>query len=151
MTYILLVTAGIFIDQFTKYIALLEIRTRGQIEIIKGVFSFIYTENTGMAFSMFSKRTDILVIATAVFMVLLLILLVRNAKSDAFLSKLALCMMLTGGMSNLIDRMLRGYVIDFISFDLINFPVFNFADILITLGALLFAFAIVIKDEDLKL
>lgn len=150
MTYILLVIAGILIDQFTKYIALLEVRTRVQIDIIKGVFSLCYTENTGMAFSMLSDRTDVLIMVTCVFMAVLLIILLRNLKRDCVLSKLSLCMMLTGGLSNMIDRVFRGYVIDFLSFDLINFPVFNFADILITLGALLFVIAVMFTDEDFR-
>ena len=103
-----------------------------------------------MAFSMLSDRTDVLIMVTCVFMAVLLIILLRNLKRDCVLSKLSLCMMLTGGLSNMIDRVFRGYVIDFLSFDLINFPVFNFADILITLGALLFVIAVMFTDEDFR-
>lgn len=149
MTYILLILAGILTDQFTKYIAALELRAKVQMDLIPGVFSFYYTENTGMAFSMFSDRTMILAMVTVVFMIVLMILLVRNLKRDCVFSKIAMCMMLTGGLSNMIDRIFRGYVIDFLSFDLINFPVFNFADILITIGALLFVFAVIFMDEDI--
>lgn len=151
MTYLLLIIAGIFIDQFTKYIALLEIRTKMQIPIIPGVFSLYYTENTGMAFSAFSNHTEILVAVTAVSMALLLIILLRNLKNDAFVGKLSICMMLTGGLSNAFDRIVRGYVIDFLYIDLINFPVFNFADILITVGAALFVVSVLFFDEDLRL
>ncbi|MBR2180954.1 MAG: signal peptidase II, partial [Oscillospiraceae bacterium] len=84
---------------------------------------------------------------TAVIMLVLLVLLIRNGKKN-MLFLWAGSLILSGGIGNLIDRILRGKVVDMFDFELINFPVFNVADICVTVGAVLFfIYAIFFYDK----
>ena len=78
--------------------------------------------------------SNILVLALAIYF------LVKQFEKMNLPTKIVLCMILGGGISNLIDRIFRGYVIDFIKVEFIKFPVFNIADILVVLGWIIFVF-----------
>ena len=131
--YIAAAVLIVAVDQITKVIAG-NVFKEDSVSVIKNVFYFVYTENTGAAFSMFSGKKWLLIGFVSIVMAVMLYLLI----SDRIKNKLfeaGLWMAVAGGIGNLIDRILKGYVVDFIYFSPINFPVFNVADIFITVGA----------------
>ncbi|MBQ2848781.1 MAG: signal peptidase II [Clostridia bacterium] len=129
-----IVAALTVIDRLTKYAAVMTVKVDGPKEFLFGLFQFSYVENTGAAFSMFSDKTEILSVLTAVLIVAALVVLVRKMLKSKILNA-ALILVISGGIGNLIDRIAYGYVIDFIEPLFIQFAVFNFADCCITVGA----------------
>ena len=122
------------IDRLTKHIAVLTVKVDGPKEILFGLFQFRYVENTGAAFSSFSDNTEILTVVTLIIILFCLALLLSNKLKPLFI-KICLLLVTAGGIGNVIDRILYGYVIDFIEPLFIDFAVFNFADCCITVGA----------------
>lgn len=121
------------IDQITKYIVDLYLKPIGTADFIPGL-RFNYLENTGAAFGSLTGSTVILSILTALVLVVLLIVLGKKLLNSKILHW-AVVLITAGGIGNLIDRVFKGYVTDFLEFTFIKFPVFNFADCLITVGA----------------
>lgn len=144
---ILLITA---FDQFTKFLAVTYLKGSEPFEFIRGVVRFTYSENTGMAFSMFSGARRVFVALTVVVCVGILWYLFSNRCRSLWLYW-SLGVVCAGGLGNLIDRVLYGYVVDFIEPVFINFAIFNIADCAVTLGAVsLIAYLIcdLFKKED---
>ncbi len=113
---------------------------------IKGLFSFIYVRNEGAAFSIMSGRLGLLSIISVAFCVAAVGYWIwKKPTNKLFCSALAL--MIAGAAGNAVDRIMYGYVVDFISTDFINFPVFNIADIAITVGAALLIVYACISDR----
>ncbi len=120
----------------------------GKIEIISGVFNLRFVENTGAAFSILQGRTLVLTVVPVIACVAIAyMLLTKKIKSKT--GSWGLSLILAGACGNLIDRVLYGAVVDMFDFSLINFPVFNVADIAVTLGAILF-FVYIIFFYDTK-
>lgn len=124
------------IDQLTKYIAVNTVKINGPEEFLFGLFQFRYAENTGAAFSSFSDNTVILTVATVIILAGCLILLMSK-KIKSMFTNICLMLIIAGGLGNVIDRIMHGYVVDFIEPLFIDFAVFNFADCCITVGAIL--------------
>ena len=112
----------------------------GDIAVIDKVLYFRYTENTGVAFSMFSDNRWVLVGITSVMLIVALAFFLSGKIKDK-LELFALSLIIAGGVGNLIDRLSIGYVIDFIDVRIINFAIFNVADMCITIGAILVCIA----------
>jgi len=131
---IIFVLAGIlaFVDQITKIVAFEEFQT--PLPIIKSFFRLSYAENTGIAFSI-PIPYMILIIVNVLLLILIIFFTVKELKTEKSLTKISIALLLGGGIGNLIDRLFRGYVIDFIS--IWKYPSFNFADIYVTLGVIL--------------
>lgn len=107
------------------------------VPVIKGVLSFCFVENNGAGFSILAGNTLFLIVFTALAMALVVYLLV-SGKFRSPLSDWGFCLILSGGLGNFIDRVSRGgLVVDFIKTDFMDFPVFNVADICVTIGAAL--------------
>jgi signal peptidase II len=124
------------------------------VVVIKGVFSFHSAYNRGVAFSLFSGSGTILIVVTAFFALLGIIAYFwfRNKKKNEpliWFLDVAAGLFAAGAFGNLIDRIFLGYVRDFIRTDFMNFPIFNFADICINIGAILVViyFIFIYKDE----
>lgn len=130
---ILLLTA---VDRLTKYLAVSTVKVQGPKPFLFGLFQFRYVENTGAAFSSFSKNTMLLTVVTIVILAAGLVLLMLHKFRSKFINVCAV-LVLAGGLGNAIDRLLYGYVVDFIEPLFMNFAVFNFADCCITVGAIL--------------
>lgn len=134
-------TIGMFfmlLDQLIKLIVMKNMTIAQEIKIIPKFFSIYYIENTGAAFSILGNKTILLIIIS----ILCLILLKRyinSLKEVTLLKIISLGIMLGGIFGNLFDRILYNAVIDYLSFNIFSysFPVFNLADIGITVGALL--------------
>ena len=135
----------IAIDQIVKNWAE-EVLTKGEIAVIEDVLYFKYAENTGVAFSMFSDNRWMLIGITSVMLVVVLAFFLSGKVTDK-LEQFSLALMLAGGVGNLIDRISLGYVIDFIDVRIINFAIFNIADICICVGAFLLCVAVYISDK----
>ncbi len=138
MTIIILSIIFLIVDQITKILVVNSLVPGENIEIIKNIFSIIYTNNTGAAFSiLLGKRIFLIVVAVLIIGVLLYY--IKRNKIEKKIDIIALSFVIGGSLGNLIDRIVRGYVIDFISIKLgnYNFPIFNVADILIVIGVFL--------------
>lgn len=106
------------------------------IDVINGFFSFNSSHNTGAAFSIFSGNVWLLIAFTIVFLIIMTVYDIKF-KSNSKLYMLSISFIFGGALGNLFDRIFLGYVRDFISFDFINFPIFNVADIFLTIGTIL--------------
>lgn len=138
MTIIILSIIFLIIDQITKILVVNSLVPGENIEIIKNIFGIIYTNNTGAAFSiLLGKRIFLIVVAVLIIGVLLYY--IKRNKIEKKIDIIALSFIIGGSLGNLIDRIIRGYVIDFISIKIgnYNFPIFNVADALIVVGVIL--------------
>jgi signal peptidase II len=109
-----------------------------------GLVSFVLVHNTGGAWGIFSGNTFALGLVALVFCAFVLVYLFVLARDSSALSTVALGMIFAGGIGNMIDRFLLGYVVDFLNFTFIDFPVFNVADIGVTCGVVLFLLSIIL-------
>lgn len=130
------------VDQFTKWLVLKYVEPFGSLSILKigekEWINFSYCENTGMSFSLFKGNAIMLIIFPCIIIAFAeWYIFTGHIKTRTQLYTLAIAM--GGGIGNLLDRFIRGYVIDFIDFKIINFAVFNFADICIVCGGIIFA------------
>ena len=128
----------IMLDQISKLIMIDK-----NINILPQVLSFSYTQNTGVAFGLISNNIIFVIIFNIVILGIIIKFLKENNESIDYTVLVSLILILSGGIGNLIDRILKGYVVDFIKFDFINFPIFNVADISITLGIFILVIIIV--------
>ena len=129
----------IAVDRVTKNWAV-EALADGDIAVIDKVLYFRYTENTGVAFSMFSDNRWVLVGVTSVMLIVALAFFLSGKIKDKA-ELFALSLIIAGGVGNIIDRLSLGYVIDFIDVRIIHFAIFNVADMCITVGAFLVCIA----------
>lgn len=138
MSAILAIICGILVvvlDQLTKYLVTVYMEKGEFIEVIPSLINFRYIHNEGAAFGSFEGKTWFLIVVTCIIMVICVVMLVRKT-FDSKLMFWALCLVLGGGVGNLIDRIFRGgNVVDFLEFGFIEFPVFNVADIAVCIGA----------------
>ncbi len=133
----------IILDQATKWmVRSVEIFREG-VNIIDGFFQLKYVENHGAAFSSLWGERYLLLCIGIVVLVILFAYIYKERKRLSSLNVLALTMIITGGIGNMIDRFLFGYVTDMFSFSFFS-PVFNVADISITLGAGLYILSILV-------
>lgn len=138
-------------DQVTKYFAVLRLKGQKPFVLIKGVFEFSYLENRGAAFGILQGRTWLIIILVTVVMLGIFWLYVKMPEDKRYRPlRMLMVMAAAGAVGNLIDRVRLGFVIDFLYFKLINFPVFNVADCYVTVAAaLLFVLLLFYyKEED---
>lgn len=135
---VFVILALVGIDQLTKWLAVSYLQD-GPAVLWDGVFELRYVENDGVAWGMFGGEAFrwVLVAVTGVLMVGLLTLLMMRKYRRGLFSSVALILIVAGGVGNLIDRIVNGYVVDFLYFRLIDFPVFNVADCFVVVGALM--------------
>lgn len=119
----------ILLDQLTKILLL-----NKNITIIPGFINFTYTENTGAAFGIGSNNIIMVILVNIIILGFVIKFLKDNNERINLFISIPLIAILSGGISNLTDRICRGFVIDFIDVNLFNFPNFNIADISIVLG-----------------
>lgn len=145
--------AAIGLDQRTKLLAVDHLRDKPAMVLWDGVFELLYIENRGAAFGMLQGKLlfflliAVVVLAGAVFAV------VRMPATRKYLPLHLIAMFLSAGaVGNMIDRFTRGYVVDFFYFKLIDFPVFNVADIYVTVSMFVFIllFLFYYKEEDIS-
>ncbi len=135
--YSVIAIIGITVDQIVKAWAYNELRPVGSIPLIEGVFHFTYRENTGAAFSFLEGNNVFFIILTSCVILLLLFLIISGRITNRF-AEYCVLFIAMGGLGNLIDRFNYEFVVDMFDFTLINFAVFNVADIFVTCGSILF-------------
>ena len=149
---LLIAALGLVLDQFTKRLAVLHLKDQPAIPLIDGVLELRYLENRGAAFGMLQNQKVFFVVMTSLIMILCLYALWKmpGEKKYRVLHVMGGFLM-AGALGNLIDRVRLDYVVDFIYFKLIDFPIFNVADIYVTvicgLGIFLMFFG-KYQDED---
>ena len=142
---ICIVLALILIDQATKIYAISNLK-ENVLEVIPNILTFKYVENTGGAFGIGQNGTMTFIIANIVVLGLIIRFIIIQIERVNIKIMLILSLVLAGGFSNLIDRLFRGYVVDFINlFPNAKFPIFNIADIFIIIGWILLAFIFAIN------
>lgn len=141
----------IFLDQGTKALAVRYLADTDGINLIPGVLCLQYLENRGMAFGLFQNKQIFFYIMTVVIVPVIVWIYCRLPRRKHYLPLHILsAVILAGALGNFIDRVRLKYVIDFIYFELIDFPIFNVADIFVTVGmaVLLILIFFVYKEED---
>lgn len=149
---LIIIAALIAADQVIKLVVLEHLAPVGSITLIEKFLSLTYVENTGAAFGSFSAHTTLLSVFTALVLIVGLIYLL-SGKVNSKIAYACLTVIIAGGISNLLDRIFRGFVVDYIEPLFVNFAVFNFADILVTCGAGVLIFYLIydmIKGSDSK-
>lgn len=143
----------VFIDQISKYFVDHNMKLYDSIPVLEDVFEIYYIQNPGAAWGMFENKQIFLYISTVIVLIISCVVYVRCVKTNQFKDiRILLVLILSGAVGNFIDRLRFQYVIDFLYFKLIDFPVFNIADCYVTVG---FFFMLILllfkyKEEDLE-
>ena len=138
----------VFLDQYTKYLAMTYLRPKGAIDLIPGVLELRYLENRGAAFGILQNRQWVFVIFAIACIIFCAWTGFRLAVSNRHAAlRICLAALCAGAAGNLIDRVARGYVIDFIYFSLIHFPVFNLADVCVSLSTIALVILVLFFDK----
>ncbi len=133
------------VDRLIKNWAAASLKPVGSIDLIPDVLSLHYHENFGAAFGILQQKRFFLVVVTAaVLLILAGAILLKKVRGPLLLTSLGL--IIAGGAGNLVDRVRLGYVIDYIYFEPINFPIFNFADCCVVCGTVLLAVYLLFID-----
>ena len=144
---IVLVIVLLGIDLLLKYLVSTYLTT---VNIIDNFFSLTYVLNDGAAFSLFASRTYLLILIALICLFFILYEL-KNNLDDRVLS-IGYSLVLAGLLGNFLDRLMDGYIIDYLSFKIFtyNFPIFNFADILIVVGIIIIIIKEILKERGKK-
>jgi signal peptidase II len=129
---------SVILDQLTKAIVVSQMALYEEVPFLPGLIRFYHTRNTGAAFSMFSDNRWVFMVFSVIAMMIMTYLLV-NFHGRHWLLSVSLAAVLGGGIGNMIDRVLSGYVVDFLDFQFMKFAVFNVADIFVTCGSVALA------------
>ena len=148
---ILLMLVLVAADQIAKRLAYVYLKKQPSISLIPGVLElhYLYPENRGIAFGMFQGGVLFFAIISILFLGVIVYAWIRIPKERFYLPLLMIAAVLSSGaLGNFIDRFFRGYVIDFIYFSLINFPVFNLSDIYVVVSGILLILFVCTKYRD---
>ena len=144
MMYIIIIILGLLLDRLSKGYAI-----NNFIENpIEGPFvNFTYLENRGAAFGILQDKRILFVILTIAIVLYLLYYFITNLKSNPLVLNIAFSLIISGALGNFYDRLFQGYVVDFLEFAFVDFPVFNIADIFVTVGCGLLIIYILFHGE----
>lgn len=146
-----LTVALVIVDQLTKYMAVERLKDQPAISLIDGVLSLQYLENKGAAFGLLQDQKYFFVVVAVIFLSVIACVLAKvptDRKYDRL--NILLAVIAAGALGNLIDRLRLDYVVDFIYIVLIDFPIFNVADMYVTFSAAILVIQVlfVYQDED---
>ncbi len=134
--WISLALLAVVLDQVTKILAVKYLMPVNTVPIIKSVLHLTYLENTGAAFGSL-KNSRWVFLAVSTFAIIALVFYMFRFKPKNRVLSAGLAFIIGGGIGNMIDRIAKGYVVDFVDFRLVNFAVFNVADSFVCVGAAL--------------
>lgn len=140
----------IALDQITKWIALTKLKPIETITVIQNFLDFTFVENRGAAFGILSGQRSFFIILTLIVSCVIVYIFYKTPINKEYNKmRVSLVLIFAGAIGNLIDRMIRGYVVDFFEFKFISWPVFNMADIYVVIGTiyLIWLLIFVIKEE----
>ncbi|MBE7013289.1 MAG: signal peptidase II [Ruminococcaceae bacterium] len=135
------VAALIIADQLTKWLTIRFLKPVGSVELIPHILSLTYVENRGAAFGIMQNARWFFIAATTVVLVALVVYAIKT-KPDSKLFKVSATLIGAGAVGNLVDRVARGFVVDMIQVNFVDFPVFNVADCCVVVGGILFCWYI---------
>lgn len=144
MIYILIIIAGIVLDRITKIYAVKHFISNPHSG---SLINLTYLENRGAAFGILQDKRILFVILTIAIVLYLLYYFITNLKSNPLILNIAFSLIISGALGNFYDRLFQGYVVDFIEFAFVDFPVFNIADIFVTVGCGLLIIYILFHGE----
>lgn len=153
MIYFIITVLLTAADQITKHLAVSYLTDIGSIPLVQNVFHLTYVENRGIAFGLFSGGRIIFIAVSIILLAALTVIMYKTPKIQRTVwQKAGTALIFAGAIGNIADRIRLGYVIDFFDFRLINFPVFNVADIAVCVGAamILIHFLFSGSDENIK-
>lgn len=140
-------------DQWTKHLAVVHLAGQEDVILIPGIFQLQYLENRGAAFGIFQNKQFFFIICAIIIFCVAVWFYLKVPMTARFLPlRLCAVFVCAGGIGNLIDRLNYNFVVDFFYFELIDFPIFNVADIYVTVSAFVLAFLIMFyyKEEELE-
>jgi len=143
----------IILDQWTKVLAVSKLMNKDPFIIVDKVFQFRYLENRGAAFGILQNQKWFFIIAGVIILAAIAYVYSKMPVTNKYnLLRFLAILMAAGAIGNMIDRVVKNYVVDFIYFELINFPIFNVADCYVTVSAALLIISIlfIYKEEDFK-
>ena len=150
---IIAVILGVALDQYTKYLAITHLQGN-PFPLIDGVFELRYLENRGAAFGLLQNQQTFFLIIASITLLFIVYLYIRMPQTKHYLW-LRICMIsiTAGAIGNMIDRVRFQYVVDFLYFELIDFPIFNVADIFATVATfgLVILLLFYYKEEDIDM
>ena len=141
------------LDQLTKYLAIINLKNHPAVVLWDGVLELNYLENRGSAFGMLQNQKFFILCIGVLFLAVILFFLFKLPEEKKFCAvHILLSAIVAGGVGNMIDRLRFDYVVDFISFVLIHFPIFNVADCYIVVATivLFLLFLFVFEEKDLE-
>ncbi|MBN2898912.1 MAG: signal peptidase II [Clostridia bacterium] len=138
MVYAVMIVIMVALDRWSKIWAQDVLTKVDTIPVIQNVFHMTYVENRGAAFSILNGRVGFLILFTGLVLVVLFFLLFLGVKKEeSKVLLMALTAIIGGAIGNIYDRAILGYVVDYFDFRLINFAVFNVADVFVVCGSIL--------------
>ena len=142
----IIIAAAVVLDIVSKQLVISGMELEQAISVIPGVFGLRYIRNYGAAFSIMQNKRIFLIAATVVMMAALCVYAVKMGNRISKAERIALAMIVGGGIGNLIDRVFFGYVTDFLDIHII--PIFNVADCFVTVGCILLVIAVLSEKKE---
>lgn len=128
----------IALDQWTKRLACDFLKGNGPVVILEGVFELFYSENRGAAFGILQGKHWFFLLVAGTVVAVIILFLYKIPEGKRYLPLYyCLILLVAGAIGNMIDRFVQGYVVDFLYFSLIDFPIFNVADCYVVVSAVL--------------
>lgn len=146
LLYLFLSILFVIADQVVKMWTVNNFSLHEGMEFMKGIVSILYVRNTGAAWGMFEGRMVFFYLITIVAVGTLLYLMFKE-KGKSKLLLTAYSLILAGAVGNFIDRIRLGYVVDMFKFEFIDFPIFNVADICLTIGVIFLFYFVIFKEQ----
>ncbi len=136
---VILVILLVALDQFTKYLACEYLQDKPAFKIIDGILELNFLKNSGAAFGMLQNQKVFFILVAVLILLIIAYVLFRMPDDKKYnIMHILLVLIASGAAGNMIDRVRQDYVVDFIYFVIINFPIFNVAYIYVTVSTFLF-------------
>ena len=147
MPFVALLIAAVIVlaDQLIKFFVLNELKPIGTVKVIDGVFNLTYVENRGVAFGIFQDMRWVFVAVTCILLFLIIFYMFKK-RPKGKLFYICAGMIIGGGVGNLIDRLVHGYVVDYLAVSFFP-PVCNFADYCITIGVFILVIYVIFFSD----
>ena len=150
--YLVAFSVFVFADQLSKIAAIAHLKNQPDIVLIKNILRFQYLENKGAAWGIFQGHTWLFSLITIFIMSMIVFFFIKMPYQKKFIPlRIVLTILAAGAIGNFIDRITAGYVVDFIYFEIINFPIFNVADIYVCISVIILMYLLIFhyKEEEL--
>lgn len=140
------------VDQVIKYLVDIHLKGNSPVVLIRNILQLNYLENDGAMMGLMGGKTAIMTVLAVICLIVILVVVFAGVIKDP-VDFICCLLMISGGLGNIIDRIFRGYVIDYIEVLFVDFYIFNFADCLITVAAFVLIFYqiyLIVKETKIK-